>query len=241
MKKTQATIVTGGSEGIGAGIVRKLIDEGQHVVVLDKQASRHPDAVHHQVDLSDRVAMREVLDKVCNQYDVTRLVNNAAFCRVLPVLEDDAANLEQTAAVNLVATILCTQAVLPAMIRLGFGRIVNISSRGAFGKEGRLSYNASKAGINTMTRAWALEFATHGITVNAVAPGVVDTGMYQRSAGLDPSLTERTNASIPMNRLGKPEDVARAVSFLLEQQNEYITGQLLFVCGGLSIGRQPSI
>lgn len=239
--ENEATLVTGGAGGIGSGIVQRLIEEGQRVIVLDQHQGTNEKAIHEVVDLSDPRATKEALARICAQHNITRLVNNAAFCRVLPLDEDDVENLEHTAAVNLFGAVLCTQAVLPAMTRAGFGRIVNISSRGAFGKESRLSYNATKAGINTLTRTWALEFASRGITVNAVAPGVVDAGMYKRSSGIDPALTHRTNESIPMKRLGKPEDVAEAVAFFLSERNTYITGQLLFVCGGLSIGRQPSI
>jgi len=239
--ENEATLVTGGAGGIGSGIVQRLIAEGQRVIVLDQHQGTNESAIHEVVDLSDPRATKEALARICAQHNITRLVNNAALCRVLPLEEDDVKNLEHTAAVNLFGAVLCTQAVLPAMTRAGFGRIVNISSRGAFGKESRLSYNATKAGINTLTRTWALEFASRGITVNAVAPGVVDAGMYKRSSGIDPELTHRTNESIPMKRLGKPEDVAEAVAFFLSERNTYITGQLLFVCGGLSIGRQPSI
>src|SRR5690606_30079738 len=136
----EATLVTGGAGGIGSGIVERLIAEGQRVIVLDQHEGTNRSAIHEMVDLADAHATKDALARICAEHNITRLVNNAAFCRALPLDEDDVDNLERSAAVNLFGAVLCTQAVLPSMTRAGFGRIVNISSRGAFGKENRLSY-----------------------------------------------------------------------------------------------------
>ena len=236
----EATLVTGGGSSIGLAIVERMEAEGQKLIVLDKVPPKEMrDRVFEPVDLSDADATKAALQRVCGEYRVTRLVNNVAICNIVDVEDETVENLRRTVAVNLRCALLCMQAVLPAMTEAKFGRVVNLSSRAAFGKERRLAYNATKGGINTVTRTWALEFATRGITVNAVGPGVTETDMYRQNNPPDSPLTRKTNSSIPMRRLGQPADIAEAVAFFLDKRNSYITGQLLFVCGGLSIGTQP--
>jgi 3-oxoacyl-[acyl-carrier protein] reductase len=237
----EATLVTGGSAGIGAGIVERLRADGQTVVILDRQAPRESGGDHFEaVDLANAEATREALARVCARFSITRLVNNVGICDPAPVGQEDMEGFRRMFAVNLRCPMLCLQAVLPAMITAGFGRIVNLGSRGAFGKEDRLVYNSTKGAVHTVTRTWALELARHGITVNAVGPGVTDSEMYRRNNPPDSPLTRKTNGSIPMGRIGTPAEVAEAVAFFLDRRNGYITGQLLFVCGGLSIGG-PSV
>ena len=117
-----------------------------------------------------------------------------------------------------------------------FGRIVNISSRAALGKELRTVYAATKAGLHGMTRTWALEFAAHGITVNAVGPGPIGTELFHQ---VNPAGSPRTKAiieGVPVKRLGTPEDIAHAAAFLLDERAGFVTGQVLYVCGGMTVG-----
>ena len=139
-------------------------------------------------------------------------------------------------AVNLRAAIQCAQVVLPAMLRARFGRIVNITSRAVLGRADTSSYSAAKAGLLAMTRSWALELADKNITVNAVGPGPTETEMWNKNNPPDSSATRAHVARIPMRRMGQPEDIAGAVGYFMSEEAGFITGQHLFVCGGLSVG-----
>ncbi len=235
-----AAIVTGASSGIGWATAELLADRGVTVINLDiappGQDSR---AVHHQVDLSDFQATAAVLDEVTSRYAVTRLVNNAAIARAASLEDTTFEDLAKTVEVNLRAAIQCAQAVLPAMKAASFGRIVNIASRAALGKALRTGYAATKGGLISMTRVWALELAGHGITVNAIGPGPIATGLFEAVNPPNSPRTAKLIAEIPVQRIGRPEDVAGAVSFFLGDGAGYVTGQTLYVCGGLSIGTVP--
>lgn len=128
------------------------------------------------------------------------------------------------------------QAVLPGMRERRFGRVVSISSRVTLGKVKRTAYAASKGAINAMTRSWALELAPDGITVNAVAPGTIATSAFFRNNPADDPRTRTILAAIPAGRAGTPEDVAHAVSFFVDERSSFVTGQILQVCGGLTVG-----
>ena len=236
----RVAIVTGGSNGIGSAIVRHLAGRGLSVVNLDREPQ--PDdlpADFHQVDLLDGTATRAVLAAINAKTPVGWLVNNAGI--VLPAMLEDTRmdDFERVIAVNLRAAILCAQAVLPGMRAAGRGRIVNITSRAALGKELRTAYSAAKAGLIGLTRTWALELAPFGITVNAIGPGPIETELFKSA---NPAESERTRAlvrTIPLKRLGRPEDIAHAVGFFLSDDASFITGQTLFVCGGMSVGASP--
>lgn len=233
-------IVTGASNGIGWATAERLADQGLVVINLDiaapKQESR---AIHHRVDLSDSEATAAVLSEVTARHSVTRLVNNAGHATAAALEDTTFDDLRKTVEINLRATIQCTQAVLPAMKAAGFGRIVNISSRTALGKALRTAYAATKGGLISMTRGWALELAPHGITVNAVAPGPIATELFDAVNPPDSPRTEKIIQDIPVKRIGRPEDIANAVSFFLSDASGYVTGQTLYVCGGLSVGAAP--
>lgn len=236
----RVAIVTGGSNGIGSAIVRHLAGRGLSVINLDRdpQPADLP-AEFRQVDLLDETATRVVLAAITAKAPVGWLVNNAGI--VLPAMLEDTRvdDFERVIAVNLRAPILCAQAVLPGMRAAGRGRIVNITSRAALGKELRTAYSAAKAGLIGLTRTWALELAPFGITVNAIGPGPIETELFKSA---NPADSERTRAlvrTIPLKRLGRPEDIAHAVGFFLSEEASFITGQTLFVCGGMSVGASP--
>lgn len=235
-----AALVTGGSQGIGAAIVARIAGRGIPVINLDRQPGA-PDAPARWVkaDLTDLDATRAALAEITTRHEILWLVNNAGIAAPASLEETTADDLDRVVAINLRSNILCAQAALPAMKEAGKGRIVSISSRAALGKELRTAYSATKAGVIGMTRTWALELAPLGITVNAIGPGPIETELF-RSA--NPHNSPRTRAiieGVPVRRLGQPEDIAHAVEFFLSDEASFVTGQVLYVCGGMTVGVAP--
>lgn len=231
-------LVTGASRGIGAAIARKLTEQGMSVINLDRDPPTVETAAtqHIAVDLSDAGALAEVLKRIGQEHEVLCLVNNAAVGGPLMLEDVTVEAFDRLVDTNLRAAILCAQAVLPAMKRAGWGRIVNITSRAALGKEGRTIYGATKAGLISATRTWALELGASGITVNAVGPGPIKTELFARSNPPDSPKTRAIIEGIPLKRIGEPEDVADAVGFFASSSASFVTGQILYVCGGLTVG-----
>jgi 3-oxoacyl-[acyl-carrier protein] reductase len=239
MSERNVAIVTGGSTGIGAEICRRMIAQGYETISL---ALRRPDwsdkHLHAiEVDLTDAKATAEVAADLASRFEVTHVVHNAGAIRpaLLPdVKPEDLTALTQ---LHLGAALALVQAVLPGMKANNFGRIVLMSSRGALGLQTRSAYSATKAGMIGLGRTWALELAPHGITVNMVAPGPIGgTEMFHE---IVPAHSERERAlaqSIPVRRVGTPADVANAVMFFAARESSFVTGQVLYVCGGASVG-----
>lgn len=230
-------VVTGASSGIGEAIARRLLAEGRDVIALQRRPPRieHPNLQHREIDLADAGAARAVANDIAAKQQVLYLVNNAGVNRPGPLEKATVDDLDYALALNVRAAMILIQAFSPGMRNAKFGRIVNISSRAALGKTERTVYSAAKAGLIGMTRTLCLELGADGITVNAVAPGPVATELFDR--GHPPGSEKRQIVidSVPVKRVGTPDDIARAVAFLLAPDSGYITGQTLFVCGGTSI------
>ncbi|MBB3354645.1 NAD(P)-dependent dehydrogenase (short-subunit alcohol dehydrogenase family) [Rhizobium sp. BK049] len=173
-------------------------------------------------------------------YSFDGVVNNVGLARLHAVGEIDLHDLEDMLRVNLHPMIQTVQALLPVMKAKGWGRIVNVGSMVTTGTPLRSGYAAAKAAVNSLTRTWAMELASSGITVNAVAPGPAETQMFRRNTPAGSTAETRFLSMIPMGRLGKPEEIAAAIAFLLSEDAGFITGQILFVDGGGSVDRSAA-
>jgi 3-oxoacyl-[acyl-carrier protein] reductase len=236
--QTGVAAVTGGSAGIGLAVCEQLLADGHEVVSLARRRCPVAHSKLHsiEVDLLDRAATGEAACELAQRFAVTTLVHNAGMIRpaLLPDVELD--DLDALVELHLGAAIQLVQAVLPAMRARRFGRIVLLSSRAAVGLATRTSYSATKAGMLGMARTWALELAGDGITVNVVAPGPIRTDMFHEVVPAGSDKERSLAASVPVRRLGEPADVARAVAFFTSAGAGFVTGQVLYVCGGTSVG-----
>jgi NAD(P)-dependent dehydrogenase (short-subunit alcohol dehydrogenase family) len=232
-------IVTGASGGIGAAIARALLERGHRVIslALDKPDWSHPRLESYAIDLFNAQATEALAAEIARDHDVTHVVHNAGVIRPNPVEAAKASDIAALAQLHLGAALILLDASLPKMKERRFGRVVLISSRAALGATGRTAYSATKAGLIGMGRTWALELAPFGITVNMVAPGPIQgTHMFHEIVPAGSDRETALAAAIPMRRLGQPEDVAGAVMFFAGRDSAFVTGQVLYVCGGASVG-----
>ena len=234
--KESVALVTGGSRGIGRAICLELARQGASVAVNyagnEQAALETVEAC--RADVADPDACEELVKAVKDRFGkVDILVNNAGITRDGLLMTARAEDFDKVLDTNLKGAYFCMKAVSRLMMRQRFGRIVNLSSVvGLRGNAGQTGYAASKAGILGLTKAAAKELATRGVTVNAVAPGFIDTDM---TAVLPENAKSAMLATIPMGRPGAPEDVARAVAFFAQPDSAYITGQVLCVDGGMAV------
>jgi 3-oxoacyl-[acyl-carrier protein] reductase len=234
-----SAIVTGGSRGIGAAIGKAMLERGYQVIslALEKPDWSHPRLSSREVDLFDAKATEAAAAEIIRERRVTHIVHNAGIIRPKPIEQATPADIAALAQLHLGSALILLGASLPRMKQERFGRVVLISSRAALGAVGRTAYSATKAGVIGMGRTWALELAPFGVTVNMVAPGPIQgTQMFHEIVPAGGEREAALAAAIPVRRLGRPEDVANAVLFFAARESEFVTGQVLYVCGGASVG-----
>ncbi len=231
-------LVTGGSRGIGRAIVQRLLADGFEVLNFSRTPAKQMLAgeTFESVDLMSPEATRQAIEHWSSQREIVHLVNNAGMIEVAALEDVTPEQVDKMVNLNLMAPLLLTQALIPAMKSRREGRVVNIGSRAALGKIGRTVYSATKAGIVGMTRTWALELAKYGVTVNAIAPGAIATELFLAANPPESEQTKRLKAAVPLARVGEPEEIAHIVSMLMHPLGGYTTGQVIYVCGGLSVG-----
>jgi 3-oxoacyl-[acyl-carrier protein] reductase len=238
--KDKIVMVTGGAAGIGRVTAEAFAREGAKLAICDVNPetgeaaaeSLGAEASFEKVDVADETAVSEWTDRVVKRYGrIDVLVNNAGITRDALLLRMKVPDWDLVMNVNLKGAFLCTRAVVRYMAQQRSGRIVNVASVvGVVGNAGQANYVASKAGLIGLTKTVAREFAARGITVNAVAPGFIET---QMTAVLSEKVKEGFLSQIPLGRAGTPEEVAGAVTFLASDQAAYLTGQVLHVSGGM--------
>jgi 3-oxoacyl-[acyl-carrier protein] reductase len=242
--KGKVAIVTGGGQGIGKAIATRLAQSGANVVVADvnlEQAAQTAqemqalgvDAIAIKVDVSDRASVEAAIKQVLDRFErVDILVNNAGITRDALLLRMKPEDWDLVLTINLTGAFNCTQALLPKLIKQRSGRIINIASvMGLVGNPGQSNYSASKAGLIGFTRSAAKEVASRGITINAIAPGFIETAMTQK---LPEAARAEMLKHVPLGVVGTPEDVANGVVFLASDMARYITGHVLVIDGGMT-------
>lgn len=244
----RVAIVTGGGRGIGRAIALKLAEVGATVVINDVGDSAPAEGVAEEIkkigreslvilaDVSQSTEVTSLVDNTLAKYGkVDILINNAGITRDQLIMRMSDEDWDKVLGINLKGVFVCSKAVLRPMMRQRWGRIISISSIvGLIGNAGQANYASAKAGIIGLTRTIAKEVASRGITANAIAPGFIDTAMTQQ---LPEERRQELMNQVPLGFLGTPRDVAEAVAFLASEEARYITGQVITVDGGISLGK----
>jgi 3-oxoacyl-[acyl-carrier protein] reductase len=243
--KNKVALITGGGSGIGEATVLRFSEEGAKVVINDVNVD-NANSVAEKVKVKGCEVLVCIAD-VCNKSDVENmvkqtiekfgrldiLVNNAGINRDSFAKKMSEEQWDKVIDINLKGTFLCAQAALDPMIEQNSGKIINTASIGALGNIGQANYSASKAGVIGLTKTLALEGARYNITVNCVSPGATNTAM---TAKMSPEIAQKVKEKIPLKRFAEPKEIAEIHLFLASEESSYITGQVIFVDGGISVG-----
>jgi 3-oxoacyl-[acyl-carrier protein] reductase len=244
----KVAVITGGARGIGKATAVKMVAEGASVALLDTLSAELERsagelkagggrALSIKADVTRRHEIEKAVERTAAEFGgIHILVNNAGIVKPALLQDVTEADWDAVVDVNLKGALFCTQAVLPYMKKAHYGKIVNISSRASLGKEIRTAYSATKSGLIGMTRTWALELGADNINVNAIGPGPIATELFTNANPAESPRTKAIIEGVPLKRIGRPEDIANAAVFLATEESSFITGQILFVCGGLTVG-----
>jgi 3-oxoacyl-[acyl-carrier protein] reductase len=244
----RTAIVTGGARGIGAAVARRLASDGLQVAVLDLDETGAKataaavveaggKAIGIAADVTDEDAVRAAVEQVARELGPpTVVVNNAGVTRDNLLFKMNTSDWDTVMNVHLRGAFLVSKAAQSYLVEAKWGRIVNVSSTSALGNRGQANYSAAKAGLQGFTKTLAIELGKFGVTANSVAPGFIDTEMTRATAarlGLDPEEhMKNAAAKAPVGRVGKPEDIAHAVSFFVSEGASFVSGQVIYVAGG---------
>lgn len=245
---TRTAIVTGGARGIGAAISERLAADGMKVAVIDLREEDTADVVGRirasggealgiGADVADEEQAAAAVERVANELGAPAvLVNNAGIIRDNMLFKMTRDDFDSVMGVHLTGNFLMTRAVQGHMVEQKFGRVISLSSTSALGNRGQTNYSAAKAGIQGMTKTYAVELGKFGITANAIAPGFIETDMTKSTAervGVDfDDFVKGAVSQIPVARSGTPEDIAHTASFLASEGAGFVSGQVIYVAGG---------
>lgn len=244
----RVAVVTGASRGIGKATVRRLAEEGASVCMIDIDEQGLSESFHElsreayclltlKADVTNRSDVEGAMEEVSSRYGrIDILVNNAGVIRDNLLFKMTDADWDTVMDVHLKGAFYCSQAVQKYMVQQKYGRIINISSTSALGNRGQANYATAKAGLQGFTKTLAIELGKYGITVNAVAPGFIETEMTRVTAlrmGIDfDDMVKSRITNIPVGRSGKPEDIANAIAFFAQEESSFVSGQVIYVAGG---------
>ena len=234
--KKKTIVITGASKGIGWATSQRLATAGYNVIgIARKEPEEKFPGEFFSCDLSSEKETEHIIKLLLERYDIAGLVNNVGAGGPQPLGSIDLDTLRTLYDINVRIAVQMTQGLVIRMKERNWGRIINLASRAIFGVPGRTSYAAAKSALIGCTRVWALELASFGITVNAVAPGPIETEMFRNIRPLGSQAEKELLACIPMGRVGQPKEVAAAIEFLFSEDASFITGQTLCVDGGGSL------
>lgn len=234
----KTVLVTGANRGIGLATCKILSKKKYKIIGVARSKIKNFPGKFIECDLSNQNSINDLIKKIKN-YNINCLVNNAGTSFGQSIDDLDLETFDKSIKLNLRPAVNLSLELVKKMKKNRFGRIVSVSSRAALGRELRTSYSVAKSGLYGFTRTWALELAKYNITVNLVSPGPIMTELHKRNNSQNKSYQKKYLNQNPMRRYGDPSEVAAAICFFISDEASFVTGQSLYVCGGMSVGHAP--